>query len=619
MYHFMWARKKKNEAEPEIKLKKTEPKKEPHKILIQVMGDPGVGKSSAILKMENPQNPIPANFIVQVNNDGFVIRKRDDSNTFFIYDGQMFSDGFRTVMPPRARGVGVIVFLLVDITNRESYNHLPSWMQEIDRYYMESDIILVGTKHDVCHQRQVSVEELTDYAELRNIHYLETSAIIGKNIEQLLQLAYLHAVRKRYDDTGESPPTDEQFKQIVSEANADILLDERISQCDTWYITGLADGYISKLREYTISANPRSVERGFFELLEGIKNKFPAREAAAAANGEAARMEFHLGAMKAYLESLKRYKADIEAMDDSKLKKIMQHIVNDFFDKLTKTSPVRPAPPPMMPQPWRYDYSLPPQPSMPPQPSVQSQPVMRGEPEIHQFTSMAHIAARLQASDQASPRSSLSESELQALLSIPDVAVPPSPRDEPARYVRRESNPAPVVEVKKAEPSADAKELLELLEDVFLQDPFEIPTRIIPNGTTFNLSSLQAGNIAIDKQQNLKLQQILNNETPWTKIYPNHLVDALITLLGKPDFTLTKIPDCMVCLLSKKVFVDPVVASNGVTYERANLETYQESNGDRLPDGSAATGRSYRNKVVIDVIAAINKKLDKEEKKEFKQ
>ena len=81
----------------------------------------------------------------------------------------------------RGENVTLVVF---DITNHNSFDSLPSW---IENYYKngpeQKNIILIGNKKDMVDERQVTQEEAGLFSETNNMIYFETSAKDGDNIE----------------------------------------------------------------------------------------------------------------------------------------------------------------------------------------------------------------------------------------------------------------------------------------------------------------------------------------------------------------------------------------------------------------------------------------------------
>jgi small GTP-binding protein len=90
---------------------------------------------------------------------------------------------FRAVTKSYYRN-SLAVFLVMDITRRDTYNHLGTWLQDC-RSLTSSDtyIVLVGNKLDLDQERQVSFEEASKFADQNKLTYIETSAKTGKNIE----------------------------------------------------------------------------------------------------------------------------------------------------------------------------------------------------------------------------------------------------------------------------------------------------------------------------------------------------------------------------------------------------------------------------------------------------
>lgn len=72
-----------------------------------------------------------------------------------------------------------------DITDRESFDNVKQWLNEIDRYACENvNKLLVGNKSDLDSKRQVDTEEAKAFADERGIPFLETSAKSAANVEK---------------------------------------------------------------------------------------------------------------------------------------------------------------------------------------------------------------------------------------------------------------------------------------------------------------------------------------------------------------------------------------------------------------------------------------------------
>ena len=72
-----------------------------------------------------------------------------------------------------------------DISKRESFDLIDSWIEECKLNSKSTYIVLVGNKVDLENQREVSFEEGKTLANKYGIDFYETSAMTGKNVEEL--------------------------------------------------------------------------------------------------------------------------------------------------------------------------------------------------------------------------------------------------------------------------------------------------------------------------------------------------------------------------------------------------------------------------------------------------
>ena len=76
--------------------------------------------------------------------------------------------------------------LVYDITDRESFEKLNFWVDNIKNFAPENaKFILVGNKCDLANERKVSYEEGENYAKNLNIKMFEASARDGTNVNEL--------------------------------------------------------------------------------------------------------------------------------------------------------------------------------------------------------------------------------------------------------------------------------------------------------------------------------------------------------------------------------------------------------------------------------------------------
>jgi len=99
---------------------------------------------------------------------------------------------FSSVRPMYYRGA-LGALLVFDLTNIESFEHLPNWIEEI-KSNSKSDIpmLLIGNKSDLINERAVSESDIELFSQKFKFYYLETSAKSGENVSDCFAiLAYL--------------------------------------------------------------------------------------------------------------------------------------------------------------------------------------------------------------------------------------------------------------------------------------------------------------------------------------------------------------------------------------------------------------------------------------------
>jgi len=147
-----------------------------------LIGDSGVGKSCLLLRFaddtytESHISTIGVDFKIRtIQLDGKTIKLQ-------IWDtaGQ---ERFRTITSSYYRGAhGIIV--VYDTTDSETFEHVKTWLHEIERYASENvNKLLVGNKSDLTTKRQVETEAAKEFADSASIPFLETSAKNATNVE----------------------------------------------------------------------------------------------------------------------------------------------------------------------------------------------------------------------------------------------------------------------------------------------------------------------------------------------------------------------------------------------------------------------------------------------------
>merc|ERR1712196_359340 len=92
-------------------------------------------------------------------------------------------ESFRSITRSYYRGAAGAL-LVYDITRRETFNHLTSWLDDARQHSNANmTIMLIGNKSDLEGRRAVSFEEGQQFANEHGLVFLETSAKTASNVE----------------------------------------------------------------------------------------------------------------------------------------------------------------------------------------------------------------------------------------------------------------------------------------------------------------------------------------------------------------------------------------------------------------------------------------------------
>lgn len=81
------------------------------------------------------------------------------------------------------------VMLVFDITNRDSFEQIPYWINTCNNILIEkADYILVGNKLDLENQRKISIDEAELFAQNHGIKYIETSTKNKANVNEAFSI-----------------------------------------------------------------------------------------------------------------------------------------------------------------------------------------------------------------------------------------------------------------------------------------------------------------------------------------------------------------------------------------------------------------------------------------------
>ena len=108
---------------------------------------------------------------------------------------QAGQESFRSITRSYYRGAAGAL-LVYDITRRETFDHLASWLEDARQHANPNmTIMLIGNKADLAHRRAVSREEGEQFAKEHGLVFLETSAKTALNVEE----AFVNTARAIYE------------------------------------------------------------------------------------------------------------------------------------------------------------------------------------------------------------------------------------------------------------------------------------------------------------------------------------------------------------------------------------------------------------------------------------
>ena len=88
-------------------------------------------------------------------------------------------------------------FIVYDITDKKTFDNVKIWLQDCrDMCFKNILIYLIGNKIDLENKREVTYEEGKKFSEENNLVFFETSALNGKNIEEIFVQSATDLVRK---------------------------------------------------------------------------------------------------------------------------------------------------------------------------------------------------------------------------------------------------------------------------------------------------------------------------------------------------------------------------------------------------------------------------------------
>ncbi|THU70535.1 hypothetical protein C4D60_Mb08t26020 [Musa balbisiana] len=165
-----------------------------------IIGDTGVGKSSLLLQFTEKRFQPAKGSTTNVEFAAKMITINDEPIKLKIWD-TVGQETFRSITRSYYRdSAGAL--LVYDITRRETFNHLASWLEDLSEHAGANvTIMLIGNKCDLARRRAVSTEEGEQFAEDHGLFFMETSAKTAQNVEEAF-INTAAAIRENIEDRG---------------------------------------------------------------------------------------------------------------------------------------------------------------------------------------------------------------------------------------------------------------------------------------------------------------------------------------------------------------------------------------------------------------------------------
>ncbi|KAJ3433925.1 ras-related protein rab-5c [Anaeramoeba flamelloides] len=158
---------------------------------IVFLGGSSVGKSSILLRFTNNQFQEG-----QEPNVGASFLTKELSIENLKYKLQIWDtagqERYSSMAPMYYRSASGAI-IVYDITDSESFITAKKWVKELQQMGpIDVKMAIVGNKVDLSNDRQVSIEEVKEYAESSGALFFETSAKTGKNVYELFRQLLTH-------------------------------------------------------------------------------------------------------------------------------------------------------------------------------------------------------------------------------------------------------------------------------------------------------------------------------------------------------------------------------------------------------------------------------------------
>ena len=159
------------------------------------VGDHRVGKTS--LAIRYTQNRFGTSYIPTLGVDfhSKIVQIDEDTTIKLVLFDTVGHEGLSSLRKRYYTGAhGAVV--VYDVTNRETYDHIGLWIEEIKEKCPNIEIIILGNKIDLEDQREVTLEEAKKRWEHEGYMVLESSAKLGQGVDDVYTIMAKKVIKK---------------------------------------------------------------------------------------------------------------------------------------------------------------------------------------------------------------------------------------------------------------------------------------------------------------------------------------------------------------------------------------------------------------------------------------
>jgi hypothetical protein len=146
-----------------------------------VLLGPSTGKTSFVSRLASGSFPDCPAHTIGVEN--FNLTYAGAWSTFLDTPGD---ESRRSAIPARMRAA-TAAFLFFDVTSRDSFEQMESWLEIICCCHQRPIVLLIGAKSDLADKRRVSADEARQFADDHGFRYAEVSSKTGEGVDEALR------------------------------------------------------------------------------------------------------------------------------------------------------------------------------------------------------------------------------------------------------------------------------------------------------------------------------------------------------------------------------------------------------------------------------------------------